>query len=134
MFTSLKLKVGGGRLAIIDLNVVVGLSCTGLCPRFDEVEGLVEDDQLLVEWLLDTPGPVASGAAALGHRLDYIKEGMEHLFDRRTYLPLDNSYPMAINIHIRKTLTMYRRGGMLSKRMTERCNPPGYSKTARLYF
>ena len=29
---------------------------------------------------------------------------------------------------------MYRRDGMLSKMMTERCNPPGNSKTARLYF
>ena len=47
-------------------------------------------------------------------RIDYVREGMEHLSDTRTYKKLDRDYTPDVVEHINYTLHQCKRGGLLS--------------------
>jgi len=67
-------------------------------------------------------------------RKDYIREGMIHLSDTRTYLRLDRDYTPDVVEHIKYTLQQYKRGGLLSDHMVRQCMPKTECRTALLYF
>jgi len=54
-----------------------------------------------------------SSAITIKSRDDYSKDSLEHLSDRRTYLPLDEkSYLQDIGQQTEVTLVTYKRGGL----------------------
>ena len=67
-------------------------------------------------------------------RKDYIREGMAHLSDTRTYMRLDSDYTPEVVEHIKYTLQQYKKGGLLSDHMVRRCMPKTECRTALLYF
>ena len=68
------------------------------------------------------------------HKSDYIREGMEHLSDTNTYLPLDGDYTLVVAKIIRNTLTQLLKEGLLTAEMAEFCSPPTNPRPAQLYF
>ena len=68
------------------------------------------------------------------HRKDYIREGLEHLSDTNTYLPLDGDYTSVIAEIIRETLKHLLKEGLLTLEMVEFCQPPIHPRPAQLYF
>ena len=68
------------------------------------------------------------------NRKDYIKEGLAHLSDTKTYKKLDRDYTQDVVQHIEYTLQQYKRGGLLSDHMVRQCMPKSEWRTALLYF
>ena len=68
------------------------------------------------------------------NREDYVREGLEHLSDTNTYTKLDRDHTPEVTKHINTTLEQYRRGGLLSLQMVNKCRPTANPRTARLYF
>jgi len=65
------------------------------------------------------------------NRKDYIKKGMVHFLDVKTYKRLDRDYSPDVEQHIRYTLEQNRRGGLLSD---QQYMPESECRTALLYF
>ena len=68
------------------------------------------------------------------HRKEYVREGMIHLSDTKTYKRLDRHYTTDVVGYIRYTLEQYRRGGLLSDHMVRQCMPRTECRIALLYF
>ena len=68
------------------------------------------------------------------NREDYIREGMAHLSDTKTYKRLERDHTPDVAQHIRYTLEQYGRGGLLSDHMVRQCLPKSECRTALLYF
>jgi len=68
------------------------------------------------------------------NRKDYVKEGMVHLLDAKTYKRLERDYTPDVEQHNRYTLEQYRKGGLLSDHMVRQCMPKPECRTALLYF
>ena len=75
-----------------------------------------------------------SSCLVVKNRQDYIREGLEHLLDTNTYVKLDKDCTQAVADHITGTPETYRRGGLLSLQMVNKCKPLANPRTARLYF
>ena len=68
------------------------------------------------------------------NRKDYVREGMVHLSDTKTYMRLDRDYTPDVVQYIKYTLQQYSRGGLLSGHMVRQCMPRSECRTALLYF
>ena len=64
---------------------------------------------------------------------DYIKEGLEYLSDRNTYLELDKDYTQHVAKIVRQNLQQFKAQGLLSPRMAEHSLPPQTLRTAHIY-
>ena len=67
-------------------------------------------------------------------RKEYVREGMTHLSDARTYMRLNRDYTPDVVEHIKYTLHQYKKGGLLSDHMVRQCMPNTECRTALLYF
>ena len=67
------------------------------------------------------------------HR-DYVREGMVHLSNTKTYKRLDRDYTPDVVEYIKYTLHQYSKGGLLSDHMVRQCMPNPECRTALLYF
>ena len=68
------------------------------------------------------------------NKQDYIDEGLEHLSDDNTYIPLDSDRTDQVTVTIRSTLEKLKKLGLLSPRMANYCTPPACPRTAVIYF
>ena len=68
------------------------------------------------------------------NREDYIREGLEHLSDKNTYLELDHDMTEQVTTTIRHTLRSMKNSGLLSPNMVGFCLPPHTPRTAVIYF
>ena len=68
------------------------------------------------------------------NRKEYVREGMIHLSDTKTYKRLDRHYTTDVVGYIRYTLEQYRRGGLLSDLMVRQCMLRTECRTVLLYF
>ena len=68
------------------------------------------------------------------NRKNYVREGMIHLSDTKTYMRLDRDYTADVVCYIQYTLQQFGRGGLLSDHMIRQCTPDPECRTALLYF
>jgi len=57
------------------------------------------------------------------NRKDYIREGMVHLSDEKTYKRLNRDYTPEVQKYITYTIEQHCRGGLLSDYMVRQCMP-----------
>ena len=67
-------------------------------------------------------------------RNDYIEEGIGHLSDENTYLPLDRDHTSNVTKFVKNTLQSLKKAGLLSPKMADFCMPPPNVRTAVIYF
>ena len=67
-------------------------------------------------------------------KADYIRDGLEHLNDPRTYKKLEGDPTKSICCGINQLLYKFYNEGTLNKSMVEFCSPPKKARLARLYF
>ena len=67
-------------------------------------------------------------------RNDYIEEGIGHLSDENTYLPLDRDHTSDVTKFVKNTLQSLKKAGLLSPKVADFCMPPPNVRTAVIYF
>ena len=67
-------------------------------------------------------------------RSDYVEEGIQHLSDENTYLPLDRDHTTEVTKFVSDTLQDLKKAGLLSPKMANFCMPPSNVRNAIIYF
>ena len=97
-------------------------------PTQKEYNSLKKDHSLVIKKGDKTSCIVAKS------RKGYLREGMVHLSDEKTYKRLNKDYTPEVQKYITYTLEQYRRGGLLSDYMVRQCMPKTECRTALLYY